>query len=630
MAMAGTRRGKRHWGEWCGVATALLLLVSIGLLYSRLSSERPSSNEEALSDPLLLEDSGSDSDSDPIVRITSSEDRIDELDIVDDDSNLSNEEEILRGLDSEGEDLESSRSGGSGSSRYYFDHVNLVIRHAFDRPSIDDFDRWDGDDYAKVFQHDQAPTKLPIASDDVPVDDEVRRKIITVNTVEDALLLKSSPLRQGWGPWFDAKTDFLRKDKMFRSNLELLNPLNNLLLQDPDAVGVTGLTRGDKIVHKALLSQMKKKALRLEDYSAGHTSVNSTTFGPKVKQTDRRNLDGGATDIKQIKKSGAEYNALGNSGVKDNEPDTGKTGGQKWGYFPGLPPYLSFSNFMDTFLRKSKCSMRVFMVWNSPSWTFTIRHQRGLESLLHHHPYACVVLFSETIDLDFFKDFVKDSFKVAVAMPNLEELLQDTPASIFASVWHEWRRTKFYSLHYSELIRLAALYKYGGIYLDCDMVVLKPISSFSNSVGMEEPSPQSHLNGAVMAFTKHSSFLMQCMSEYYSTYDDTLKRWNGAELLTRVAGNFSSKAADANKLQELKVQPAPVFFPISSSDIQRYFFSPLNDSENVRQDVLFKKIINESYTFHFWNSFTSALVPEPDSLVARILNHYCTRCSDLL
>jgi len=44
-------------------------------------------------------------------------------------------------------------------------------------------------------------------------------------------------------------------------------------------------------------------------------------------------------------------------------------------------------------------------------------------------------------------------------MPNLDQLLEGTPANIFSTVWFEWRKTKFYSTHYSELIRLAALYK---------------------------------------------------------------------------------------------------------------------------------------------------------------------------
>ncbi|KAL4389653.1 hypothetical protein HN51_010570 [Arachis hypogaea] len=81
--------------------------------------------------------------------------------------------------------------------------------------------------------------------------------------VEDTLLLKLgrkySPLREGWGDWFDKKGDFLRKDKMLRSNLEGLNPLHNPFLQDPDGVGVTGLTKGDKILHKALLNELKEQ-----------------------------------------------------------------------------------------------------------------------------------------------------------------------------------------------------------------------------------------------------------------------------------------------------------------------------------------------------------------------------------
>jgi len=66
---------------------------------------------------------------------------------------------------------------------------------------------------------------------------------------------------------------------------------------------------------------------------------------------------------------------------------------------------------MDAFFSKGKCDMRVFMGWNSPPWMYTVRHQRGLESLLSQHPGACAVVFSETIELDFFKhNFVNDGY----------------------------------------------------------------------------------------------------------------------------------------------------------------------------------------------------------------------------
>lgn len=577
--------------------------------------------------------------------------------------------------------------------------MSTVIRRAVDRRSIDEIDRWDYQ--ASVFDaglaYKEDRSKVAFGSDDVPVDEEVRAKVVQIKGVEDALLLKlgswDSPLREGWGPWFDAKSDFLRKDGMFKSNLEVLNPLNNPLLQDPDGLGVTGLTRGDKLMQKALLLEMKKvpflgkKPLGVSDirsdlasfehlgkrHSANKTSLGRggvipqkdlqgyreaefkrmmldddvdndpvtgksgsehvTLHGSAVEGVDDGYLRSSASSIKSSvgKISEAGSQEVGNSDAQSKSESTGSmyAGHGRWGYFPGLPPYLSFSNFMDSFFRQSKCSMRVFVVWNSPPWMYTIRYQRGLESLLFHHPDACVVVFSETIELDFFKEFQNDGYKIAVAMPNLEELLQDTPTSIFASVWYEWRSTKYYSTHYSELIRLAAVYKYGGIYLDCDVIVLKPLSSFSNSVGLEELSPE-RLNGAVMVFRKHSPFIMNCMLEFYSTYDDTQLRWNGADLLTRVAGNFSSKTDAVNTQQELKVQPLPIFFPVSSHDIERYFAATANDSEKTHQDALFRKILDESYTFHFWNSLTSALVPEPDSLVARILNHHCIRCFDVL
>ncbi|KAH9605716.1 hypothetical protein KSS87_007723 [Heliosperma pusillum] len=598
-----SRRGVGYGAQICGIATAFLLLLSIFLLYTRLLSSSSIShrppNTDSIEDPLSLSDDPLLEDSDPEPdprRSSSSEDRIDVLD-DDDNDQLSNEEEILRAVDDSDEDDTSSsftKPAAGITSRYFFDHVSLVIRHAVDRRSIDEIDYANNiidDDnnnqnpllLQQQQQHHPTHNCDAIGSDDVPVDEDVRSDMISVGGIEDALLLKSSPLRKGWGPWFDAKTDFLRKDKMFRSNFHLLNPFHHLLLQDPDSIGLTPLTKPDKMLLKELRLQ-KPPQQQLLRSSSNNTKTSSTPADHK----------------------------------------------SRWGYFPGLPPFLSFSNFIDSFFRKCNCTIRFFMVWNSPSWMFTVRHQRGLESVLYHHPNACLVLFSETLDLHFFNDFLNPSFKVAVAMPNLEQLLHDTPASIFASVWHEWRTTPFYPLHYSELIRLAALYKYGGIYLDSDMIVLKPLSPFSNSVGMEQPSPGSPLNGAVMAFTKHSAFIMQCMSEFYSTYDDTLKRWNGAELLTRVAGNFSRKVTDPNTQKELKVQPSSIFFPITSNDIQRYFLSPLNESEKVEQDGLYKKIMNESYTFHLWNSVTSALVPETESLVARILNRYCTRCSDLL
>ncbi|KAI3988586.1 hypothetical protein MKX01_026950 [Papaver californicum] len=352
----------------------------------------------------------------------------------------------------------------------------------------------------------------------------------------------------------------------------------------------------------------------------------------QVKGVERRTLDDngssnsndGVENLGSIKRFVAGYENISsnsNDGRELNVPNgkeplklnvpTGKVNvdsgpiyadGSRWGYFPGLPPHLSFTDFVTEFFRQGKCSLQVFMIWNSPPWMFSVRHQRGLESLLYHHPDACVMVFSETIDLDFFRA----SSKIAVAMPNLDELLENTPTHEFVSAWFEWRKTSFYSVHYSELIRLAALYN------------------------VEDQLGNGSFRGAAMAFKKHSPFIMECLKEYYATYGDTLFRWNGAELLKRVVKHSSSR----NNNSDIIMLPSSLFFPIGRQNITRYPFQTDSSmhlqTRLKRLDVLFRKILEESYIFHFWNSVTSTIVPDPGSLVLRILNHFCIRCLDVV
>nr|GEU72807.1 alpha 1,4-glycosyltransferase domain-containing protein [Tanacetum cinerariifolium] len=465
--------------------------------------------------------------------------------------------------------------------KYYFDHVQGVIRRAFDKRSIDQWEEEEEDYEYSIFDssNNNVDFNLGFGSDDVALDENVRRKLVKVKGIEDALLLKVSVLREGWGDWFEKKSDFLRRDRMFKSNFELLNPLNHPFLQDPDMVGngFSGFTKGDKLMLKHIVSDFKKVPFTTKKEALGD---------PVPKVAERRTLDD-------------------NVGIRQ------------------VPDKIEGQIYADG-KRKGKCVMRVFMVWNSPPWMFSVRHQRGLESLFFHHRDACVVVFSETIELNFFDGFVKDGFKVAVAMPNLDELLKDTPTHEFASVWFEWRKTKFYPTHYSELIRLAALYKYGGIYLDSDVKVMKPLDPLSNMVGLEDESSDRNLNGAVMAFRKHSPFIMECLMEFYASYDDTSLRWNGADLLTRVGKKFLHEENGVKNQMELKLQPFFAFFPISRKNITRYFTRPATDTERADQGVLYQKILDESLAFHFWNSLTSSIVPEPESLVARLIDQHWT------
>ncbi|EOA18546.1 hypothetical protein CARUB_v10007104mg [Capsella rubella] len=555
--MLRSRRSRsRHGAQACAAMSAVLLLASVSFLYTRLSlfsSQSPTHLRSGSGeDAVLFPESLLVSDSDVVETTagggrgstTSTEDRIDEHDDAIEDDGVSNEEDENQDAEQEQEvDLnrnKGSSSSSSSSSGFYFDHVNGVIRRAFNKRSIDE---WDYDYAGFSIDSDLGDkSRAAFGSDDIPLDESIRRKVVEVSSVEDALLLKSgkkvSPLREGWGDWFDKKGDFLRRDRMFKSNIETLNPLNNPMLQDPDGVGITGLTRGDKVVQKWRLNQIKrnpfmaKKPLSVVSEKKEPSEVRESgerirlqnsvdERNGEIKRGERKTLD----DDKKIETK--KQSIVESEGKLDEVTEHMYADGTKWGYYPGIELSLSFSDFMDSFFRKEKCSLRVFMVWNSPGWMFSVRHQRGLESLLSQHRDACVVVFSETVELDFFRNsFVKDG-------------------------------------------DLAHICRYGGVYLDSDVIVVGSLSSLRNTLGLEDQAAGESLNGAVMSFEKKSLFLLECLNEYYLTYDDKCLRCNGANLLTRVAKRFLNGKNRRMTQQELNIRPSSAFFPISPQQITK-------------------------------------------------------------
>ncbi|CAK9197096.1 unnamed protein product [Sphagnum troendelagicum] len=420
-------------------------------------------------------------------------------------------------------------------------------------------------------------------SDDETLDEEVQRQLEDVVEIEDALLLNED------GPVYKPVPRL--PDKIAGkyaqeggSSYDPINPVNIPMLQDPDTGPDTWMTKSDK----AML-----KALRVDGYGQ------SVPLQP-------------------------------NQGLQSRANTQGLT---HWRHVAGTHPSLTFTAFMQQFLHQDTCSIRVFMAWTTPPWSLTVRHQRTLESLFHFHPNACVVVFSETLEKDFFKTFVQEGFKVAVVQPDLQELLANTPTDIFTTVWVRWRETPLYYIHYTDLLRLVALYKYGGVYMDMDVILLKPLDSLHNAIGSEIlANGEVRLNGAVMVFNKSSPFLRECLEEFTATYDDTLLEWNGAELVTRVA-NFSIRKGGKKWSEDpeaLQIQPPFAFFPLTSSSILRYFVAPTDKQQEEEEKQLLGKIFEEAFTTHYWNRLTAQLVPENGSLIETVLNQHCLTCTDIL
>lgn len=66
----------------------------------------------------------------------------------------------------------------------------------------------------------------------------------------------------------------------------------------------------------------------------------------------------------------------------------------------------------------------------------------------------------------------------------------------------------------ADYVRLQKLYEFGGIYLDTDMILLKPLDDFlalNSFFGAENPN---FINCAIMGARKNSHFILSCLVQY--------------------------------------------------------------------------------------------------------------------
>ena len=125
-----------------------------------------------------------------------------------------------------------------------------------------------------------------------------------------------------------------------------------------------------------------------------------------------------------------------------------------------------------------------------------------------------MIVYSPTLSADYFKYFWDLGYNIIVEEPDVPYLIKETPAEAWYSNIEEWKQGPYIFSHITEIIRLATLYKYGGVYLDTDVVVMRELDSLRNSVGTElsgERGEAKVLNGAVLMFDKGSTFVWESM-----------------------------------------------------------------------------------------------------------------------
>ncbi|KAL7095391.1 hypothetical protein ACP275_10G020900 [Erythranthe tilingii] len=278
------------------------------------------------------------------------------------------------------------------------------------------------------------------------------------------------------------------------------------------------------------------------------------------------------------------------------------------------------------------CKVRIFMTWISPVEFFTEREFFGLESLFQTNPTSCLIILSKTMDSGNGRKLLEPvtdlGFRVRAISPDLWGLVKNTPAeSWFDEIKNGTKETGKIPLpqNLSNLIRLVALYKYGGVYLDTDFIILKDFSGLRNSIGAQSidlSGNWTRLNNAFLVFDKKHPLVFKFIEEFALNFDGNKWGHNGPYLVSRVVNRV--KKTDEF---DFTILPPMAFYPVDWTRVAGFFGRPNGPVGAKWVEAKIRQLNGSSYGVHLWNSQSSRFKIEQGSIIDRLIYSHCVICN---
>ncbi|XP_049658425.1 alpha-1,4-N-acetylglucosaminyltransferase [Accipiter gentilis] len=175
----------------------------------------------------------------------------------------------------------------------------------------------------------------------------------------------------------------------------------------------------------------------------------------------------------------------------------------------------------------------------------------------------------------------------------------------------------------SDASRLALIWKYGGIYMDTDVISIRPIPEESFLAAQKS---QFSSNG-IFGFPAHHKFIWDCMENFVLKYNGNIWGNQGPFLMTRMLKAICNltdfKGTEDHSCQNISFLNPQRFYPIPYPAWGQYY-------EVWEKNPNF----NHSYALHLWNFMNhnrKAVVAGSNTLAEKLYKAYCpTTYKDLI
>ncbi|NXW85678.1 A4GAT galactosyltransferase, partial [Alopecoenas beccarii] len=214
------------------------------------------------------------------------------------------------------------------------------------------------------------------------------------------------------------------------------------------------------------------------------------------------------------------------------------------------------------------------------------------------------------------------AFSLLSRFPNVEirpldlaELFSGTPLAKWYSQ-PEHQKEPYFLPVLSDACRITIMWKFGGIYLDTDFIVLKNLKNLTNALGL-----QSHdvLNGAFLSFKPKHEFMELCMQDFVDNYNGWIWAHQGPELLTRVFKKLCAISNIQNGMicKGVSALPPEALYPIPWEEWKK-LFETISSSE-------LHNLLKNTYAVHVWNklSHDARLEITSQALLAQLYSQSC-------
>ncbi|TRY70398.1 hypothetical protein TCAL_02411 [Tigriopus californicus] len=238
---------------------------------------------------------------------------------------------------------------------------------------------------------------------------------------------------------------------------------------------------------------------------------------------------------------------------------------------------------------------RFFLVESSGRSILTRREICTIESVAAHHPEhsVYVLLTTDLLRRTSTAQHLLDIY------PNIRfRFLEFETFIVNSPLRHLWdsgqiQQSWYMISHVSDIVRFLILYKFGGIYLDLDQLLVRPLPDVPNFIGKESR----FVGVGVMRFRVKHPILGKFVDKLGTSFQGQEWNANGPALATSVLEDHCTSFED-NVCEDISIFPASAFYPIHWTNWKRYFAPE-------ETDTVLEELTSDTFSIHLWGKQSS-------------------------